>query len=471
MRVIALAACAFLVCVALACGPNSIGADPKVYFGNLHSHTSYSDGSGKPRDAYRYARNTAKLDFLAITEHNHRLAEQGADDRADGKLIAKQPALYNGSGSSSLISAANAYNQPGTFVAIYGQEFSTISSGNHVNVFDIGEVIDDQVVKNGHFEQLIPWLAARRDTTGAEPIVQFNHPDKEKRELNIEYGRDDFPNATAWRAAWQPYARLIEVINGPGTVNEPNRTPERFESDYFAYLAMGFKLAPTGNQDNHYKNWGSSTVARTGVIADELTKPKVLDALRGRHTYAVEDANLRLIFRVQGRLCGDVITDNFTVGQALTIDYSLVDDDEPDADYFIEVFSGVVGAPPLTDVDAFDKVLVHGNNPPGALRVITDIPYTGPGQYVFFRVTQDMEHGRDPRAWTAPVWFEPGGVAPAVTTPATAEDTTNFVASRNSQWYHVTLDCSRAKSIAPKNLLRGEQARTGREKHPNCPTH
>ena len=43
-----------------------------VFFGNLHSHTSYSDGSGTPTDAYLHARDVAGLDFLAITEHNHK---------------------------------------------------------------------------------------------------------------------------------------------------------------------------------------------------------------------------------------------------------------------------------------------------------------------------------------------------------------------------------------------------------------
>jgi hypothetical protein len=42
------------------------------------------------------------------------------------------------------------------------------------------------------------------------------------------------------------------------------------------------------------------------------------------------------------------------------------------------------------------------------------------------------------------------------------------VASRNSQWYHVTADCSRAKTSAPQNLLHGEEARAGREKHAGC---
>ena len=49
------------------------GAQPQVsvFFGNLHSHTALSDGSGTPAEAYEHARDTAGLDFLAITEHNH----------------------------------------------------------------------------------------------------------------------------------------------------------------------------------------------------------------------------------------------------------------------------------------------------------------------------------------------------------------------------------------------------------------
>ena len=59
---------------------SSVGAELKVYFGNLHSHTSYSDGSGTPRDAFKHARDVAQLDFLAITEHNHAAAD-GSGDR------------------------------------------------------------------------------------------------------------------------------------------------------------------------------------------------------------------------------------------------------------------------------------------------------------------------------------------------------------------------------------------------------
>ena len=34
--------------------PSTQAQDPNVYFGNLHSHTSFSDGSGTPQEAYTY---------------------------------------------------------------------------------------------------------------------------------------------------------------------------------------------------------------------------------------------------------------------------------------------------------------------------------------------------------------------------------------------------------------------------------
>src|SRR4051812_8057402 len=82
-------------------------AAQSVYFGNLHSHTSYSDGSGTPAEAYAMARQEG-LNFFAITEHNHHAAD-GKGPRKDGKLIAVQPHLYAGT-PTSLIETAERLN-------------------------------------------------------------------------------------------------------------------------------------------------------------------------------------------------------------------------------------------------------------------------------------------------------------------------------------------------------------------------
>jgi hypothetical protein len=460
---------------ALLCGSTTgLAAELKVFFGNLHSHTSYSDGSGKPVDAYKYARS--RIDFLAITEHNHKAAEKGIknnDPRRDGILIAKDPSLYNGAAAKSLISAAKKYNKDNEFIALYGQEFSVIDNssqnggGNHVNVYEINDVIDENVVTNGGFGQLVAWLQTHLDSEGKPAIIQFNHPQEDLRAKKIEYGMDDFATPAEWIKAMSKHACLIEVWNGPGTVKATeNLKPEDFRNDYFHYLNLGFKLAPTANQDNHHKDWGDRTVARTGIIAESKTKAAFLDALRKRHVYATLDPNLTVMFGINGHVTGDVITTLPSAGSELNIAFIIEDKDEENANYEIEVYSDKPGG----DVaKMIEKVTISGNTPATATQKLQDIPFTGEGQYVFFLVRQLDADGKADLAITAPVWFEAAPAAPPVVPGAVDPDAANFVASVNSSLYHVSGDCVAAKAIKPANRITGPSAAQGRTRHSPCP--
>jgi hypothetical protein len=455
MKLLALSSFVLVFCLH---NPVRLVAADLVFFGNLHSHTSYSDGSGTPSQAYKQARDTAKLDFMAITEHNHRLAESDAGDRADGRLIATRPELYVGPSSSSLIPTAGRYNKDGQFIALYGQEFSSISKGNHANVFEIGEVIDDQAVPNGRFDLLLTWLETHKDSTGQKAILQFNHA-KLLNDYGIEYGADDFGDQATWIAKMSEHVSLFEMLNGPALTNTPgHRAAEVMEDDFDHYLLLGFHVSPTGVQDNHYKTWGTLTDARTGIITDELTKPKILSAMRQRHTYATEDKNLRLVFKVNDHLCGDILPAPAN-GTELSISYTIQDDNEPNAAYTIQVRSGTIGGSTVQEIESLNT---SGNTT--SPRTIQDIRYTGGAQFVYFKITQANEDGPADRAWTAPVWFE--GTAPPV---VASEDASNFVASKNSSIYHVSLQCRSAQSIKESNRITGPAAKVGRTKHTDCP--
>lgn len=374
----------------------------QVFFGNLHSHTSFSDGSNIPEVAYKHARDVAELDFLAITEHNHARAGRIANDHS----------LYTGPTVISLIPTAERLTVDGQFVAIYGQEFSTISSGNHANVFEVPDVIDTDDVPNGAYDKLLrEWLPNHHDSTGQEALLLLNHPATSNSPNDKEYGRDDFNTATAWIAALDVRAQLINIINGPshkpGTGLDPGKPSQ---SEFLRYLNLGFHLAPTADQDNHTPNWGNATDARTAVIAPALTRSAILAALRARHVYATEDKNLRVIARVNGHLMGTRVTGNDRPSKDSELDISLEihDDDEPHADYTVQVFSDEIG----DDVAEIIKtVTVNGDS----TVEIDGITYDGGRQYIFFKIIQshDDAEGED-RAWTAPVWFEPGGPSEGV---------------------------------------------------------
>lgn len=375
----------------------------QVRFGNLHAHTSYSDGSGTPKDAYTMACSSPGIDFFAITEHNHDKGD-GKGDRKDGKMIATRPELYRGK-ASSLVEMANRMDRPGRCVTIFGQEFSTINSGNHTNIFDIGDVI---TVPNGDYARLLEWIEAHPDFGGSAPLLQFNHPATGRPAVR-DYGRDDFGGSeTSWVQAMAPHASLIEVFNAPALRDGQRQRTESRSSLYLKYLNLGFHLAPSVGQDNHYRNWGISTDARVVAITPDFTRRGIIAALRARHAYASEDYNLRIVFRAGNALQGDVV-DPPPPGTELPLTVEIVDDDEPNASYRIDVFKDVAGGKPASaPAETFE---VTGNQ-------TTPLPLEGvrleqAGEYVLLRITQigeeDDEHRIDDQAWTAPIWFEPAG--------------------------------------------------------------
>lgn len=381
-----------------------------VFFGNLHSHTSYSDGSATPEDAYLHARDMAQVDFLAITEHNHR--------RAPSQLETN-PGLYNGPQGTSLISAARHFTVDNEFVAIYGQEFSTIGSGNHANILEIGEVILPAQVPNGRWNELITWLATHPDSQNEPAIVLLNHPCIAGSPDNVEYGRDDFPNLDAWRTALDPHVCLMNIINGPSH-KDTGESGTPCEREFLRYLNMGLHVAPTADQDNHLTNWGDAADTRTGVIAQSLTKANILRGLKQRHVYASEDPNLRVIAHVNGNLMGTIF-DATTVPASnsnLNFAVNLTDPDEPLALYVVDVYADVAGGNAVADI--IGQFRRDGD---GTVD-LTDIRYSGGNQYFFLRITQTNQDGENTNLiYTAPVWFEPsrpGPTAPLVSTPTTA---------------------------------------------------
>jgi len=372
------------------------------------------------------------------------------------KGIATNNALHKGAGSDSLISAARSLTVDGQFVALYGQEFSTISSGNHLNVFDIGEVIN---VQKGRFDLLLDFLRINRDSSGQPAVVMLNHPEQSLTVLSKEYGLDDFGGDTSrWITSTGTHARLIQVINGPGMSGATNADPARpKEEAYLKFLNLGYKLAPTADQDNHKMNRGNATTARTGAIMTTLTKANLINALRSRHVYATEDSNLSVIIRVNNRLCGGVISPLPTAGE-ISIRYEIADVDEPDAEYEIQVWRDAVGGSLARMVSS-----VRVDDGSGT---IEDIAFSGEAQFVFSKIIQRNESGDEDRVWTAPVWFENQSPSPNPVPDGNADAT---IASRNSEVFHVSLECLNARRIRVSNRVTGAAARQGRRLHDGCP--
>lgn len=233
--------------------------DWRCYYGNLHAHTSISDGEGTPAEAFMYARDNAAVNFLCLSEHNH----------------------YAGTTDAALAAAQHAADQAGSsdFVGIVGQEFSTIENGNHVNVFDVTDKIAKSF-NNDYRALFTEWLPAYAAENPERVVVcQFNHP----KDVDADYGAVAYsvkvdgqpvvkPNwdgdFESFRRNVDPWVSTIAVISGPAdpnlgpTASRPLNVHRDTEAGYLRawknYLDRGFHLEPRGRPGQPHQDLGQS---------------------------------------------------------------------------------------------------------------------------------------------------------------------------------------------------------------------
>ena len=94
----------------------------RLFYGDLHNHTAYSDGAGRPEEALRQMRARG-LHFAAITDHGEFFDREAmTGDAGRWEATARQVAAVNGA----------------EFVAMRGFEWSSPRQG-HSNVWGSGE--------------------------------------------------------------------------------------------------------------------------------------------------------------------------------------------------------------------------------------------------------------------------------------------------------------------------------------------
>lgn len=335
------------------------GVEYEVYYGYLHAHTGLSDGEGTPLDAYTRARDVG-LDFFAVTDHGELLLLWPWDRKWE-----------------EVLRTANALNDPGTYVTLWGFEWSHPLLG-HVNVINSRDFT--QILSHFWIRDLYDWIVARPGAFG-----RYNHPGR-LDSLGIEFQHLDLYDAVVRQMVG------IEVWNGGDSFDRFHYSGG-WETD-FGFLdegnRNGWYLGPVGGQDNHSANWGEGGRQRTAVLATSLTRRALLDAYRARRFYATEDTNLVLDFRCQGypmgaRLAGGPRT-------------------------FVVTASDGGG-------DAFEEVRLYKNGELFETRAVTgtsvdetfdDSRSTGDDYYyAIVRQTDDVDgNGRNDEALSSPIWID-----------------------------------------------------------------
>jgi trimeric autotransporter adhesin len=275
-------------------------ATNKTFFGNLHAHSSYSDGNADslsltPADNYSYAKNSLCMDFLGISEHNH--------SNAGMQLYHYLPGLQQAS-------AATTPN----FLALFGMEWGVISSGGHVLVYGSNGLLgwesnnyDTYVAKSNYL--------GTPETTGNTGLFRtINNIGNNSFATLAHPSTNDFNDLV--NVAFNPTADSAivgsAIASGPAFSTNNTYSDPPFSMGYIDYynllLSRGYHAGPVMDHDSHYTNFGRSSNNRLAVTMPTLTSTNFYAAMKSKNFYATEDCDTKIIFTINNQPMGSSIT-------------------------------------------------------------------------------------------------------------------------------------------------------------------
>lgn len=258
-----LAAILLLATAAPACAYN-------LYFGDVHSHTSYSDGTGTPDQAFDHARNVGKVDFWTVSDHLEQFGP--VEDPASPYAGQKEWDVVK------KIAAEKTEN--GKFVALAGYEWGSDVAQGHMNILRTTDMPHFAQVFS--YKKFLKWIYQDPNA-----LVGFNHPSTNGAGSTIFTQMKYIP-----QIASQTFFIATNVDTDVPV--------------YYLALDNGWHIAPMGHQDNHAPDWGERREI-TGVYADELTYDGLMEAFLARRFYAATDRNIHLWFEGNTLAMGSTI--------------------------------------------------------------------------------------------------------------------------------------------------------------------
>ena len=359
----------------------------RIYFGDLHTHAPgalnpshlphgafMAHGVGTYAEAFRYARDVSGLDCVGVSWF---------PPPQNIEAIWSVPRADDWEEYQSIIAD---YYAPGEFAPVVAIELSDPSAGHRVILYPD----EGKRVTTSKIEEIWPALAG----TGA--VVVPHH-------INVtsEGGYQNW-RVQDWSRHNAEYQTVLEIAQNRGAfeTDAPGGATVIGGGGAAAQdaLALGHRLGFVGGTDSHHAQPGRNTCSMAGVdfhdhvtggltalIAPELTREAIIQALRERRCYATTGARIVLDFCVDGHGMGA----EFTA-----------------AAREVAVQARVLGTAPLARLE----VVCNGNvvsAQPGHGRV-AEMAATLPLaedqiSYLYVRATQSDGHV----AWSSPIWVTP----------------------------------------------------------------
>ena len=283
-----------------------------------------------PRDLYLQAKKLG-LDFVAVTDHSNVLdISRHPEGKAQSKhyqfgfLYPNDTAHWNDTKQS-----AERATETGKFVGLYGFEYSKNGSyaTGHMNVFntehwatalpDINtypwlfgkpeQAPNYNASKPPQVERTMLWERTNAEKKGTRVFAQFNHPGRDQYKDWIDQANprsikytDRNGSVSKEPMDYNRYVRLFEMQSSANKNRSPNLIGRRLT--YHKVLNLGWKVGATHDSDTHgvpnYTNASNHEKRSTVVLAPNLTKDDIIEALYQRRVFASYLPRLQLDYRL-----------------------------------------------------------------------------------------------------------------------------------------------------------------------------
>lgn len=322
-----------------------------LYYGDLHNHTGYSDGTGRPENALRQMRERG-LHFAAITDH--------------GEFFDRETGVHNVHNWAAAAEQAAALTSD-EFVAIRGFEWSSPRQG-HSNVWWSTEYTGYVRTGDESMAEYYRWLATAEPVSGAEVLAGFNHPGRE--------------------VACFDGCSYAPVLDDRMVTLECFNRDDDYGETYFRALDRGWHVGAIGVSDHHQADWGSRRLPRAGLLAPALTLAGIKMALQARRVFATRSPTLALAMAGNGALMGSRLA--LATNEPLELGVWC---DDPDAN----------GDWTRLEIWTNSGTLVEAWETRGLQQLSRRVSVAPQGTEEQWYVVRVQRHGR-PVAYSSPVW-------------------------------------------------------------------
>jgi len=344
----------FAIAFLLACAVSLYSQNPtiggySVYYGHIHNHTEFSDGTGTVEQAYTYAQDVAKLDFFGVSDHSQSLTHEEYE---------------------TIKRVANEHNKNNEFATFYGFEWSSSEYG-HVAVINADDYCSHTDNATNTFSELSAWLSER------DVVAFFCHPgNQDDSHKEFDHFNSQTNTKFVGMELWNKNIGFDKFYYNNGYDSHDdglNYFQEAIEKDWIVGAA--------GADDNHNAQWGTENQYRLAILANSLSRPVLYDALKKKRFYSTLDKSIALSFKMNGKEMGSDIGEGTT-----TYTISAFDTEA-------ELFSHVVLYKNGIEYKVWD---IHTRNVSISESVTTEI-----GDNFYIKVTE--EDGDE--AISSPIWI------------------------------------------------------------------